>query len=186
MPENKDFFHPDIDALIYFPSLLYWVGASLVAQIVKNLPEMWEIWVGKILWKREWLHTLVFLPGEFHGQRSLAIYSPWGGKESDMTEWLHFHFHFIPYKLDQLIRSIRRYSPILAFQDFMQLFSFTYLSLSWVCKFNHISFVSFYFFQKFHGILHHYGLSPISLSLSCGIMAGGKTMNFVCFYYKTI
>ena len=32
--------------------------------------------------------TLVFLPGEFHGQRSLAGYNPWGGKESDMTEQL--------------------------------------------------------------------------------------------------
>jgi len=29
-----------------------------------------------------------FLPGEFHGQRSLMGYSPWGHKESDMTEWL--------------------------------------------------------------------------------------------------
>ena len=42
---------------------------------------------------REWLSTPVFLPGEFHGQRSLVCYSPWGLKESDMTEWLHFHFH---------------------------------------------------------------------------------------------
>ena len=32
--------------------------------------------------------TLVFLPGEFHGQRSLVGYSPWGHKELDMTEWL--------------------------------------------------------------------------------------------------
>ena len=30
--------------------------------------------------------TPVFLPGEFHGQRSLVGYSPWGHKESDMTE----------------------------------------------------------------------------------------------------
>ena len=30
--------------------------------------------------------TLVFLPREFHGQRSLAGYSPWGRKEMDMTE----------------------------------------------------------------------------------------------------
>ena len=29
-----------------------------------------------------------------HGQRSLIGYSPWGRKESDMTERLHFHFHF--------------------------------------------------------------------------------------------
>ena len=37
---------------------------------------------------REWLLTPVFLPGEFHGQRSLAGYSPRGCKESDMTEGL--------------------------------------------------------------------------------------------------
>ena len=35
-----------------------------------------------------WLPTSVFLPGEFHGQRSLAGYSPWGRKDSDMTEQL--------------------------------------------------------------------------------------------------
>ena len=29
--------------------------------------------------------TLVFLPGEFHGQRSPVVYSPWGCKESDRT-----------------------------------------------------------------------------------------------------
>ena len=33
------------------------------------------------------------MPGEFHGQRSLVGYSPWGCKESDTTEQLHFHFH---------------------------------------------------------------------------------------------
>ena len=38
-------------------------------------------WVGKISWKREWLPTPVFLPGESHGQRSLAGYSPWGFKD---------------------------------------------------------------------------------------------------------
>ena len=36
---------------------------------------------------------VVFLPGEYHGQRSLAGYSPWGSKESDTAEQLHFHFH---------------------------------------------------------------------------------------------
>ena len=54
---------------------------SLVAQMVKNLPTMQENsfdpWVGKIPWRREWLPTPVFLPGKFHGQRSLASYSPW-------------------------------------------------------------------------------------------------------------
>ena len=38
-------------------------------------------------------HSPVFLPGKFHGQRSLAGYSPWGHKESDMTEWLYTHTH---------------------------------------------------------------------------------------------
>ena len=49
-------------------------------------------WVKKIPWRREWLPTPVFLPKEFHGQRSLAGYSPQGGKESDRTEQLtHTH-----------------------------------------------------------------------------------------------
>ena len=45
-----------------------------------------ELQVGKIPWKRAWQPTPVFLPGEFHGQRSLVGYSPEGCKESDMTE----------------------------------------------------------------------------------------------------
>jgi len=44
--------------------------------MVKNLPAMPKTWVGKIPWRREWLPIPVFLPGEFHGQRSLAGYSP--------------------------------------------------------------------------------------------------------------
>ena len=49
-------------------------------------------WVRKIPWRREWQPTPVFLPEEFHGQRSLAVYSPWGHKESDTTEQLtHTH-----------------------------------------------------------------------------------------------
>ena len=50
--------------------------SSLVAQLVKNPPEMWESWVnpwvGKIAWRKEWLPALAFWPGEFHG-----LYSPW-------------------------------------------------------------------------------------------------------------
>ena len=44
--------------------------------------------LGKIPWRREWLPTPVFLPGEFHGERSLVAYSPWGCKESDTTRQL--------------------------------------------------------------------------------------------------
>ena len=41
--------------------------------------------------------TLVFLPGEFHGQRSLEGYSPWDCKESDMTELTFTSFHLTLY-----------------------------------------------------------------------------------------
>jgi len=61
-----------------------------VAQMVKNLPVMYETWfdswIGKMLWRRKWLPTPVFLPGEFHEQRSLVGYSPWYRKESDTTK----------------------------------------------------------------------------------------------------
>ena len=40
---------------------------NLVVQLVKNLPAVWETWVGKIPWRRERLPTPVFWPGEFHG-----------------------------------------------------------------------------------------------------------------------
>ena len=60
--------------------------ASLVAQMKKNPPAMWENWAGTIPWRRAWQPTPVFLPGEAHGQRRLAGYSPWGPKELDMTE----------------------------------------------------------------------------------------------------
>ena len=43
-------------------------------------------WVEKISWKRKWQPIPVSLPGKFHGQRSLAGYSPWSCKKSDMTE----------------------------------------------------------------------------------------------------
>ena len=43
-------------------------------------------WVGKIPWRREWQLTPVLLPGEFHGQRNLAGYSPWCHKELDTTD----------------------------------------------------------------------------------------------------
>ena len=64
--------------------------------MVKNLPadagdkrHRFSPWVGKISWRRKW-HTIpVFLPGKSHGQRGLAGYTPWGRKESDMSEQLN-------------------------------------------------------------------------------------------------
>ena len=71
--------------------LFTWTWASLVAQMVKNPPAMQETWVWsqeKIPWRKEWLPTPVFLPGEFHEQMSLVGYSSWDWKESDTTEQL--------------------------------------------------------------------------------------------------
>ena len=64
---------------------------SLVAQTkicVQCRRPRFNPWVRKIPWRREWQLTPVFLPREFRGQRSLAGYSLWGCKESDMTERL--------------------------------------------------------------------------------------------------
>jgi len=47
-----------------------------------------DLWVRKIPWRRKRQPTPVFLPGEFHGLRNLAGYSPWSYKELDMTEQL--------------------------------------------------------------------------------------------------
>ena len=63
--------------------------------MVKNLPanagDLRDSgsWVGKIPWRRKWQPTTVSLPGKSHGQRSLAGYSSWGHKESDMPEHTH-------------------------------------------------------------------------------------------------
>ena len=69
--------------------------ASLVAQRIKHFLHCrrpgFDPCVGKIPWRRKWQSTPVFLPGESHGQRSLAGRSPQGHKESDTTERLHTH-----------------------------------------------------------------------------------------------
>ena len=67
----------------------YW--PSPMAQWVKNLPAMqktqeFDPWVKKTPWRRKWQPTPVFLSVKPHGQRSLAVYNPWGGKELDTIE----------------------------------------------------------------------------------------------------
>ena len=64
--------------------------ASLVAQLVKNLPVMGDIWVQPLGWeapleKGTAIHSRSCLEDP-HGQRSLVSYSPWSHKELDVTE----------------------------------------------------------------------------------------------------
>ena len=72
-----------------------------MALLLKNPPAMRETWVQSLGWEdplEEEMATphplppaTILLPGEFHGQRSLAGYSPCGRKESDVTERLSFY-----------------------------------------------------------------------------------------------
>ena len=90
---REEIWSPDNYLFLISVSLIYgknqqirW-GASLVAQMVKNLPAMQETWVWSLGWedpleKGMAIHS-TFLPGEFHRQRSLVGYSPWACKELD-------------------------------------------------------------------------------------------------------
>ena len=70
------------------------MGASLVAQLVKNPPAMRETWVQSLGWEdpleKGKAPTPIFWPGEFPG-----LYRSWGHKESDMSDF-HFTGHSIP------------------------------------------------------------------------------------------
>ena len=69
-------------------------------------------WVRQIPWRRAGQPTPVFLPGEFHGQRSLVGYSPWGLKESDTTEQLILSFTFCSVKHFAGMLQIRLAMPL--------------------------------------------------------------------------
>ena len=71
-------------------------GKEPVCQCRKCKRRGFNPWVQKIPWRRPWLPTPVFLPGESHGQRSLMGYSPQGHKESDTTEVTE-HAHIIDF-----------------------------------------------------------------------------------------
>ena len=61
-------------------------GKEFACQCGSLKQRRFDPWVRKIPWRRKWQPTPVLLPGESHGQRSLAGYSPWGCKEQDTTE----------------------------------------------------------------------------------------------------
>ena len=74
--------------------------------------------VGKVSWRRKWQPTPIFLPGKFHGERSLASCSPWGRKGSDTTEHVPIHAHCLRKQLESesetrsvMSDSLQLYSP---------------------------------------------------------------------------
>ena len=71
------------------PELPRWLsGKESTCQYRRHKKHRFDPCVGKIPWKRKWQPTPVFLSGESHGQRRLAVNSPWGCKKSDTTERL--------------------------------------------------------------------------------------------------
>ena len=67
--------------------LLRWCsGKESTCQCKRYKRHKFDSWAGKIPWRKKWQPTPGFLSGESHGQRSLGGYSPWGRKESDVTE----------------------------------------------------------------------------------------------------
>ena len=69
------------------------IGASLVAQRVKHLPTMLETQVQSLGWEDP-LEKEMATHSSTLGRRSVVGYSPWGRKELEKTEGLHFHFHY--------------------------------------------------------------------------------------------
>ena len=75
--------------LIFMPFMAASSGAGgkeSACQCTKHETCGFDSWIQKNPWRRAWQPTPVFLPGESHGQRNQAGYSPWGHKESDTTE----------------------------------------------------------------------------------------------------
>jgi len=64
-------------------------GKKSSCQIRRLKRRGFDPWVGQMPWSRKWQPNLAFLPGESHEERSLVGYSPWGHKESNLTEHAH-------------------------------------------------------------------------------------------------
>ena len=83
------------------------------------------------LWRRKWQPTPVLLPGKFHGQRSLVGYSPWGHKELDMTERLHFT-SLLPFSLTKPLSKCLLFFLPLCYPTPM-VFAVFFLSYFYIC-----------------------------------------------------
>ena len=104
--------------------------ASQVVFVVKNLPANQEMqegwfdpWVWKIPWRRAWQSTSVILPGEFHGQRSLAAYSSRVAQSRTWLKWLSTHACIHPWKQHnhegcRHIHQLPNFSPTLFYYFF--------------------------------------------------------------------
>ena len=129
-------------------------------------------WVRKILWRRKWQPTPAFLPGKFHGQRSLTGYSPWGHRVGYDWVLTHAHTHW----LKTLVLMQHHCSSLLlqpSSQDvlldcrwihasvpFLPLVIFVYVGPRYICE------IHFYNFPPFPSVVWLWTV-PWTLSIAC-------------------
>ena len=91
----------------YSSGLCNWLsGKESTGQCRRLRRHAFYPWVRKIPWRRKWQTIPVFLPGKFHGQRSLAAYSTWSHIELDTTERAHYYCTTVFFICDWIKESI--------------------------------------------------------------------------------
>ena len=106
-------FPPDPGPCTWVPErILYQTHHPSSSQAcASSLPPPAMLGTQRLLRRSRWHPTPVLLPGESHGRRSLVGCSPWGHKELDTTERLHFHF-----SLSALEKEMATHSSVLAWR----------------------------------------------------------------------
>ena len=96
---------------IYLLGLPRWLSGKESACQCRRLQEMEVQCLGQEEPLKKWQPTPVFLPGKFHGSRSLVSYSSWGCKQSDMTEWALWSYLSLLLNFSQLPTSYSNLYP---------------------------------------------------------------------------
>ena len=112
---------------------------------------------GRFPWSRKWQPTPVFLPRESHGWRSLMGYSPWGCKESDTTERLHFtltgfNLHFS----DNVVEYLSVYTCCV-----LACFTWSHVCLSLLPTLNQVYLFTYLLLLSYRSSLYIFEINPL-------------------------
>ena len=114
-----------VEGCIHSWGLPWWLSSKeSTCRCRRRTKHGFDPWVGKIPWRRKCQPAPVFLPGKFHGQRSLA--SPWSHKESDMTDLLSMHIPSIVLLLGSIVINIFSFHNFSLQQKVMQKYFFPF------------------------------------------------------------